>query len=332
MIGPSRLFKAARAIFPVFFMAMLIAAGRATGAEPTEAKAWLVAAKQAMAGLDYRGMVAYLKDNRVESLQVVHGVVNGIEQERLLSVNSPMREVIRNAGKVTCYFPETRSISVESKPTRDSFLLDIPSDLGALSRHYGFSLGKTEHVAQRLVQQISILPLDDFRYARKLWVDVESKLPLKYELVDENGQLLEQMVFTSIAVEKSTPAQDLAPTTKFDSSWKIKQHENLPATSLIWTLDGVPDGFRMVSYSRLKRGPDNRAIDHILLSDGFSSVSVYIDQLMSDFFTAQPRKVGAINSYTRKLDEFLVTVMGEVPVKTVQSIGNGIHRQEPGRL
>jgi sigma-E factor negative regulatory protein RseB len=307
--------------------------GQAFGVESTapDAKAWLAAARQAMAKSDYRGTIAYLKDNRVESLQVVHGNFNGVEQERILSVNSPMREVIRNAGKVTCYFPESHSMSVEDKPTRDSFLLEIPNDLGALSNGYDFKLGKNEHVAQRLAQQVWILPRDDFRYGRRLWIDVESKLPLKYELVDENDEVLEQMVFTSINLDKDIPPRELEPVTKIDSSWKVKQHENLPADSLAWTLDGVPEGFRMVSYSRLKRGPDNRAIDHILLSDGFSSVSVYIDQLMTDFFTAQPRKVGAINSYTRKLDEFLVTAMGEVPLKTVQSIGNGIHRQESRR-
>ena len=296
-----------------------------------DAKAWLAATKQAVSHLNYRGTVAHLKDNRIESLQVLHRMSNGVEQERLLSVNTPMREVIRNAEKVTCYFPDSRSMSVETKPLRQSFLLDLPTDLTALSRHYTLSLGGTEHVAQRLARLVRIDPLDDYRFGRRIWVDVESKLPLKYELIDENGQVVEQMVFNSLSVEDSIPAQELSASTQFDGSWKVKQHETLPADSLIWTLDGVPDGFQMMSYTRLKRGPGNRAIDHILLSDGFSSVSIYIDELMNEFFTAQPRKVGGINSYTRKLDKYLVTVMGEVPAKTVQSIANGIHQQDPYR-
>jgi sigma-E factor negative regulatory protein RseB len=154
---------------------------------------------------------------------------------------------------------------------------------------------------------------------------------LKFELIDENGQVLEQMVFNSLVIEDSIPAQELAASTQSDPSWQVKQHETLPADSLIWTLGGVPDGFRMISYSRLKRDSENRTVDHILLSDGFSSVSIYIDGLTNESFTVQPRKVGAINSYTRKLDQYLVTVMGEVPAKTVQSIGNGIHRQDSDR-
>jgi sigma-E factor negative regulatory protein RseB len=307
---------------------LMLICGLAQGAEnpQTDARAWLVATKRSMSHLNYRGMVTYLKDNRVESLKVVHGVSNGVEQERLLSVNSPMREVIRNAEKVTCYFPDSRSMFVEYKPPRQSFLLDLPKDLTDQSKHYAFSLGGTEHVAQRPARLVNIQPLDDYRYGRRLWVDVESKLPLKFELIDENGQVLEQMVFNSLVIEDSIPAQELAASTQSDSSWQVKQHETLPADSLIWTLGGVPDGFRMISYSRLKRDSENRTVDHILLSDGFSSVSIYIDGLTNESFTAQPRKVGAINSYTRKLDQYLVTVMGEVPAKTVQSIGNGIHR------
>jgi sigma-E factor negative regulatory protein RseB len=208
-------------------------------------------------------------------------------------------------------------------------LIDLPGNLAELSKHYSFSLGEVEYVARRQARIVSIAPKDDWRYGRKLWIDVENKLPLKFEWLDGAGQVLEEMVFNSLAVEPSIPAEELVPSTQIDSSWKTKQHEILPADSLLWTLDGVPDGFHMMSYTRLKRGSNNRAIDHILLSDGVSSVSIYIDELMNEIFTAQPRKVGAINSYTRKLDKYLVTVMGEAPEKTVQSIGDGIRLQNP---
>lgn len=317
-------------LFPfVFFALILVTFARESLASDTEseAKVWLNDARQAAAKLNYHGIVSYMKDKQIESLHVFHGVSDGVEQERLLSVNTPMREVIRTADKVTCYYPDSKSISIDIKPSRQSLLLDLPDDLAELSKHYTFSLGEIEHVARRPSRVVSIQPKDGLRYGRKLWIDVESKLPLKFEWID-GQQVVEQFIFNSLSLEKSIPPEDLAPSTQVDSTWKTKQHETLPAESLIWTLDGVPDGFHMISYTRLKRGANNRAIDHILLSDGISSISIYIDQLMSEIFTAQPRKIGAINSYTRKLDKYLVTVMGEAPEKTVQSIGDGIHLQE----
>ncbi len=308
--------------FLTFFIAK---EGFATDTE-SEAKAWLKEAKQAATKLSYRGIVSYMKDNQIESLHVFHGVSNGVEQERLLSVNTPMREVVRTADKVTCYYPDTKSISVDSKPSRQSVLLDLPDDLSELSKHYTFSLGDIEHVAKRPSRVVTIEPRDGLRYGRKLWIDVESKLPLKFEWID-GKQVVEQLVFSSLSLEKSIPPEELMPSTQVDGTWRTKQHETLPAESLKWTLDGVPDGYHMISYTRLKRGVNNRTIDHILLSDGVSSISIYIDELMSEIFTAQPRKIGAINTYTRKLDKYLVTVMGEAPEKTVQTIGDGIHLQ-----
>lgn len=297
------------------------------GSPESDPKVLLDAARQAASKLNYRGIVSYMKDNQIESLHVFHGVSNGVEQERLLSVNTPMREVIRTANKVTCYYPDAKSISIDSKPSRQSVLLDLPDDLSELSKHYTFSLGGLEHVARRPARVITIEPKDDLRYGRKLWIDEETKLPLKFEWL--NGeQVVEQLVFNSLSLEKSIPPEELVASTQVDGTWKTKQHETLPAESLIWTLDGVPDGFHMISYTRLKRDSNNRTIDHILLSDGISSISIYIDQLMSDIFTAQPRKVGAINSYTRKLDKYLITVMGEAPEKTVQTIGDGIRMQD----
>ena len=294
----------------------------------SEAKVWLQTARVAASKLNYRGIVSYMKDNQIESLHVFHGFSNGVEQERLLSVNTPMREVIRTADRVTCYYPDAKSISIDSKPAHPSMLLGLPDDLTDVSKHYTFSLGEIEHVARRPSRVLTIQPKDDLRYGRKLWIDVESKLPLKFEWLD-GKQVVEQLVFNSLSLEKSIPADELAASTQPDGTWKIKQHETLPAESLIWTLDGVPDGFHMISYTRLKRDSNNRAIDHILLSDGVSSISIYIDQLMGEIFTAQPRKIGAINSYTRKLDKYLLTVMGEAPERTVQIIGDGIHLQGP---
>ncbi len=327
-----RMFRFAARLITVVVIAVIVFSGTQAGAGEEaggDARSWLEAARQAAVKLNYRGIVSYMKDSQIESLQVFHGFRNGLEQERLLSVNSPMREVIRTEDKVTCYYPDTKSMSVDIKPSRHSVLLDLPANLAELSRHYSFSLGDVEYVARRPARVVLIEPKDDLRFARRLWIDEETKLPLKFEWLDEHKQVVEQMVFNSFALEPSIPAEELAPSTQVDSAWKVKQHEILPAESLIWTLDGVPDGFHMMSYTRLKRGSDNRAIAHILLSDGVSSVSIYIDQLTNESFQVRPKRIGAINTYTRKLDNYLITVMGEAPAKTIQAIANGIRQQDP---
>jgi sigma-E factor negative regulatory protein RseB len=279
----------------------------------------------AMSHLNYRGTATYSKNNQVEILRVYHGVVDGVEHERILSVNSPMREVIREQGKVSCYFPETRSLSIEERGAQRAFLVSLPDDLSGLAQYYTIKSGEVEFVAQRSARVISIEPRDAYRYKRTLWVDVETHLPLKYELIDENGNVLEQMQLSDLSLENKLPASDLLASTHPDAGWTVKHNENLPADKLRWTLSNVPEGFRLISYSRLRRSANEHQVDHILLSDGLSSVSVYTDELPGGSLSMQHRKMGAVNLYTRKIDKHQITVLGEVPLKTVEAIGDGIH-------
>jgi len=293
-----------------------------------DALRWLTDMRQAVIHLNYRGVVAYLKDTHVESFQLFHAFAGGAEQERLVSMNSPLREVVRNAEKVACYFPDTKTVFVENKPPKRSVLLELPEDLAQLSRYYDFKLLTQEYVAQRLSQIVSIEPRDDFRYARRIWVDLESKLPLKFELVGENDRAVEQMMFTTLSIEEAIPPSELNASTKVDAfTWQVHRREGMPLKSLKWALKSVPDGFQMISYTRLIRAPTEHPVEHILLSDGFSSVSIYIDESGNDAVKGHQRKIGAINVHSRKIDRHLITVMGEVPVRTVQAIAGGVHLQ-----
>lgn len=295
-----------------------------------DAMAWLTDMRNAVSHLNYRGVIAYLKDKKVESFQILHSTSASGERERLLAMDSPLREVVRSAEKMSCFFPEDKTVFVENKPTKHSVLLDLPDDLSTLGRYYQVKTRNQEYVARRLCQVIGIEPKDDFRYGRRVWIDTASKLPLKFELVGEDGEVAEQMVFTSVNVEESIAPSELDPTTPVDQfKWHINQRETLPLDHLSWMMESVPDGFQLTSYTRLKRPNTDRSVDHLLLSDGLSSVSIYIDSGKDEQGLSQKSKIGAINAYSRVVNQFTVTVMGEVPAKTVQAIADGMRYQDP---
>ncbi|CAL1239379.1 MucB/RseB C-terminal domain-containing protein [Candidatus Methylocalor cossyra] len=315
--------------WPLWLMAMALDVRADTAeAPPASALAWLTEMRHAVAGLSYRGVVAYLKDKQVESFQLFHAAKSdsGVERERLVSMNSPLREVVRNAERVACYFPDTRTVFVESKPSSHSILLDVPDDLARLSRYYRVGLQGQEYVARRLSQVVDVEPRDNYRYGRRIWVDVDSKLPLKFETRAEDGRLVEQLVFTALDIESTIPERELESSIQTDSfQWQVSRRESLPLDSLRWTLHGVPEGFQIISYTRLKRPPNDRAVEHILLSDGFSSVSIYIEGRKEGTLREHPKKLGAIHAHSLMLGDFRITVMGEVPEKTVLAIAQGLH-------
>jgi sigma-E factor negative regulatory protein RseB len=61
----------------------------------------------------------------------------------------------------------------------------------------------------------------------------------------------------------------------------------------------------------------------MVLSDGFSSVSIYMENKNTPL---QPglQSIGAVSSFSRTIGEFELTVMGEVPGKTVKLIADSI--------
>ena len=314
----------------ILLICILVAAtgARAEDSDTAQAKAlgWLTEMQRAVAELNYRGVIAYLRDKQVESFQLLHSANAGVERERLVSMNSPLREVVRTAEKVACYFPDTKTVFVESKPAKRSILLGVPADLTQLARYYRVGLEGEETIARRLAQVVSIEPRDDYRYARLVWIDEDSKLPLKFEMLDEGGQTVEQVMFTSLSVVSDIPHQDLEPSVRTTDSfsWRTSQRETLALDSLNWTMQNVPEGFQIISYTRMKRPPNEHAVEHILMSDSLSSVSIYIEAESDGAAQKYARKVGAINADSVNIDGYRVTVMGEVPPKTVKVIANGL--------
>lgn len=328
-------------VLHIVFAGMLllaVAASQAEEVQDTESRAKDVLMKtvHAMANLNYQGTVAFLRNGKLETMKYFHVFDKGVEQERLLSLNSPLREIVRDEDKVSCLFTATKQMVVDYRPSPRSFLLDLPKNLTELGSFYGFDIVGEEDVAMMPAYVIRIRPKDDYRYARKIWVEQKQFLPLKVEVYDTNGATLEQVVFTDIEVKDKLPMVDMAkeqanPTpAQVPPASSSVQVSKLSASPEL-TLDNFPVmGFREVFLTRRSLHSSGQMADHLLLSDGFASVSVYMEAktagaAASDQNSADSMQtVGAVNFYSRNLDDNLLTVLGDVPAKTVKAIAQAV--------
>lgn len=289
------------------------------------ATALLTEMSQAVKNRDYRGTVVYLRDKKAETMRVFHARKQGTEKERVVALNSPMREVIRSDNEVTCYLPDARLVYVSRYRAHRSFLVQVPENLDKNAPFYDYLLAGREYVIQKESQVIELKPKDEFRYGRRIWVDLDTKLPLKFELFNENAELVEQMMFTDLEVVDSMPDESLVVSANLDTAeWEVRDGESLTDVNPAWSFNGVPEGFQQVFYRRSIMPTDKQAVEHILFSDGFSTVSVYVDEPGKDNVSSYQKQWGSIHSYSRLLDGYQVTVLGAVPSKTVQAIGDGI--------
>lgn len=284
---------------------------------------WLDKMNHAMKTLNYHGTVVFIKNGQLDTMKYRHSVESGVEQERLSSLNSPLREVIRKTGEVSCLFKETREKVINHHPLDSSFIINLPQDSASINRYYSLSNAGTESIATLPAQLIGIQPKDEFRYARKIWVDLQHFLPLKVEVYNADGVILEQVVFTDLTVDltnesNSTETDDTKYNVKHIHATQAEPFENAPFMLKNW-----PAGFKALFFIRNSLQQSQKAVDHLLISDGFSSVSIYMEP--KDAQSVQGlNTLGSVNSFSQLINDVQITVLGEVPAKTVEFIAAGI--------
>ena len=171
-----------------FFVVLFLSIGLSQASEPElNAQQLLVKMNHAMDVLNYQGTVAFLKNDKLEPMKYVHAADKGVQQERLTSLNSPLREIIRDAGQVSCFFKETQQTIVDHRPFERSFLVDVPENLDEMQAIYQFEIVGEENVAMLPSYVVAIQPKDNARYPRKIWIEKQHFLPLKVVVYDNSG-------------------------------------------------------------------------------------------------------------------------------------------------
>jgi sigma-E factor negative regulatory protein RseB len=285
---------------------------------------------KAMSDLNYQGTIALFRNGKLDTLEFYHALNEGLEQERLVSLNSPLREIIRNSKHVKCTFLDTKQTIVDHRPSRRSFLMDLPENLEKAEQFYTFTLAENAIIAMRPARVIEIKPLDNYRYARKIWVDEKNFLPLKFELTSEQGAILEQMIFTGLEVFESLPRTEI----QLESTQQVRhihQLESLDFNLSSFITRQIPVGFEKMFFTHQRLRANDNPVEHLLLSDGFSSVSVYLEKIIKKQFAGH-QSAGSVNSYFRQLNGYQLTIMGEVPNHTLKYIADGIHLKKPDEI
>lgn len=303
-----------------------------------DAVALLERMTQAGKELNYQGVFAYQTGRTLQSIQIYHRKDAEGESERLMSLNGVAREVIRSNDMVTCINPEGKQINVSRRPLGRGFPSDLPRRVRSATPYYDLILGEEERIAGRITQELEIQPLDNYRYGYRLWVDKETDLLLKSELLADNGDVLETFAFSAIETGVEISDQDLKPQT---SGEEMTWHQSEPGKPLslsndrlisTWEPSWLPEGFSLVAAQNRLRANNGAYVEQRVFSDGLSSVSIFIERIKARHSHLQGGShMGAVNAFGTIIHSHFVTVVGEVPAITVEKIGAGIQFNLPGQ-
>jgi sigma-E factor negative regulatory protein RseB len=312
----------------------LVAIGLSAGAaaadplQQSDALALLQKIADAARELNYAGTFVYQHGDEVESSRIVHFVDGGNEYEKLETLDGPRREVIRNNDEVLCYYPDAKIVRSDKRVARRSFPALLPEQLSSLTDNYEIRKGEPERIGGFDAQALILEPKDGMRYGHKFWADVSSGLLLKARMMSERHNVVEQFSFTQVVIGAGVTRDMVRPTfTIRFPEWRLDRFANNTISEVEsgWTVKNFPSGFRKILEMRRSKQGNSVLVTHMVYSDGLAAVSVFIEPAASRTRINEGlSQQGAINIYTRTVNDQVVTVLGEAPATTIMQIANSV--------
>ncbi len=293
---------------------------------------WLMKVQMASQEVSYSGTFVYHHDSELESMRVIHKAEGGIVKERIFSLNGALREIIRDEERVWCYLPEQKiGVHEYRQTTNNNFPSLLPKDTERLLNYYVIELGETDRIANRSTRLISIQPKDDYRYGYELWADTETGLLLRADLLDNENDVIEQYAFVDIVINQPIDDHELQPmTVKSDLVWFGPKTPEIGQNSTVssgWKITNMPSGFTLSQKIKRMSPMREQPMEHRVYSDGLASVSVFIERHRKNAKNKAINglsQMGAMHAFGTMVDDYQITVMGEVPEATVNLIGASV--------
>ena len=292
--------------------------------------------------LNYEGTLIQLDGADAAVMRVVHRVENGVPTERITAMDEVGREIIRRGDDVTCILPDQKEVLVGegaegqqgASPLRQQFAGDVNFD----DRYYRLAIASGGRLVGRDTRVVTVRPTDNYRYGYRLWLDHATAMPLKVQVSGDDGVVVEQLLFSDISLPERIPESAVQPSVTIDSFTRQHSPRSAPAApaaaeSSAWRVESLPPGFRLRAVRSQRSGTAAAALDHLVYSDGVASVSVFIEAGVMPLEQGEgPSRIGAANAWTTMTGGYLVTAVGEVPVRTVETIARSVRPVSgPGR-
>lgn len=293
--------------------------GMASTAAP-DALQMLRSMTQSFSALSYEGVFVHSEAMNMNSMRIRHDVTGEIEYESLVDLDGDKVEVLRIDEKIICVYPNAHVANLRT-PRVPPFKRFKNVESNRLIKGYEMIVGTdVSRIAGRNVVTVKLVPKDQYRYGHQFWLDKENHFLLKHDMMKMDGQLLERIQFTSVNFTPDLKHDDFVPK-KGSYSEPVLEVQPRRIKNL-WQFDWLPEGFSLV-------WPEARALNHgtsmLLLSDGMTTVSVFVEPIMKPkalSILSMGATMAGERSIKVKDQLYLLTMVGEVPDVTIEKLMN----------
>ncbi len=271
--------------------------------------------------LNYELSFVSINKQGVESLRYRHARLENQPLAQLLQMDGPRREVVQRGSEISYFEPGLEPFTLTGDYIVDSLPSLVYTDFKRLAAFYDFiSVGRTR-IADRLCEVIRVVARDGTRYSYIVWLDAETKLPMRVDLLDRDGETLEQFRVVAFTLNEGVGSNmenlakaNLPPLLSVPAGEKIDFN---------WSASWLPQGFSEVSSSRRKLPTLDMPVESRLFSDGLFSFSINVNRA-SPTSSDQMLRTGRRTVSITVRDNAEITVVGELPPQTAKRIADSI--------
>ncbi|MCG9598319.1 sigma-E factor regulatory protein RseB [Vibrio sp. Isolate25] len=291
-------------------------------AEDKPAEALLHQMNEASQHLNYELSYILIKKNSIEPLLYRHARDEEQQLAHLIYLSGPVREVIRRGDEVSYIEPGVEPFTIESGNMVAPTIPLLDANVDELSEFYDFVQVGRAREAGTACQVLRVAPKDGLRYSYILWVDEQTKLPLRADLVDRDGEVLEQ--FRTISYSVNDQISDILSGL---NTVKLPDVLSLPKGELeksFWTVGWIPKGFESKELNRYRMANTDRMVETQMYSDGLFSFSIYVSESDNYSLKGQLVRQGrrTLHSFVKGNKE--ISVIGDIPPATAKRIAQSV--------
>ena len=261
---------------------------------------------------------------------ISQGEVGGEIKRKVVSMSKRHVVEIYFDNTLEQYFPAKKVVMI-SKVSRAGFPNIFSGDPSHISNYYDF-FRKTDFdsvIVKKQTRAYEIVPKDRLRWKLRLWIDIDSALPISVEYIDSDGSVIKKESFTSLNIGMSDI--DMDSTIASGKTWRkffVSRYKN-EKESVFY--EEPVKGFRLVNCfdSKFHRSgkissDSDYNQNHCLFSDGVAHVSLvaFYERNSNVYFRVGNWTKGCSSFKSGIVSNRSVISFGCVPKETVQVFFN----------
>jgi sigma-E factor negative regulatory protein RseB len=293
---------------------------------------WLMRMHEASRLRSYVGTFVVSSNTGMSSARIWHACDGDLQIERVESLTGAPRSTFRRNDEVVTFLPESRVARTEKRESLGLFPDLLKSSETSIPDFYSARRVGADRVAGFEADVVLLAPKDNLRFGYRIWSEKKTGLVVKLQTLDADGNVLEQAAFSELQLDAPVRIDKLSQMMASTDGWRVEKAEAVKTTAGAegWQLRAAVAGFKPIScYKRPGGAPAPEGSMQWIFSDGLAAVSLFVEaydrqrHVQEGMFAS-----GATQTLTRRIQDWWLTAVGEVPPQTLRAFAQSLERRK----